>query len=109
MRERPGVPHVGVSSAVITLDAPVAVSRDSPGATGKGWTFAQQETERYIEQIRAFSSRCPQGAPLLIKDARIIALFDFWLQATRAEEFRLKVIVPVRNPIEVAASLHGVT
>jgi hypothetical protein len=69
------------------------------------WIFGQQETERYIEQIRAFLSRCPQGPPLLLKDARIIALFDFWLQAALAEEFLVKVIVPIRNPMEVAASL----
>ena len=69
------------------------------------WVFAQQETQRYIEQIRAFLGRCPQGRPVLIKDARIIALFDFWLQAALAEELRVKVIVPVRNPMEVAASL----
>jgi hypothetical protein len=69
------------------------------------WVFAQQETERYIQQIRAFLSRCPQGRPVLIKDARIIALFDFWLQAALAEEFRVRVIVPTRNPMEVAASL----
>lgn len=68
------------------------------------WVFAQQETERYIEQIRAFLGHCPQGRPVLIKDARIIALFDFWLRAALAEEFRVKVIVPVRNPMEVAAS-----
>jgi hypothetical protein len=69
------------------------------------WVFAQQETARYIEQIRAFLGRCPQGRPVLIKDARIIVLFDFWLQAALAEEFRIKVIVPIRNPMEVAASL----
>ncbi len=69
--------------------------------------FTQQETEHYIGQIRAFLSRCPPGSPLLIKDLRITALFDFWLQAARAEEFRVKVIVPFRNPTEVAASAGG--
>ena len=53
------------------------------------WTFAQPETERYIEQIRAFLSRCPQGPPLLIKDARIITLFDFWRQAALAAQTTL--------------------
>ena len=69
------------------------------------WNFVPRETERFIEQIRDFLRRCPQGAPLLIKDARIIALFDFWLQATLAEGFQVKVIVPIRHPMEVAASI----
>ena len=69
------------------------------------WTFAPAETERFIEDIRTFLGRCPQGAPLLIKDARIIALFDFWLRAALAEDYRVKVIVPIRHPMEVAASL----
>ena len=56
------------------------------------WTFAPAETERFIEDIRTFLGRCPQGAPLLIKDARIIALFDFWLRAALAEDYRVKVI-----------------
>jgi hypothetical protein len=68
-------------------------------------SFTQQETEHYVGQICAFLSRCPQGSPLLIKDPRITALFDFWLQAAQALEFRVKVIVAVRHPMEVAASL----
>jgi hypothetical protein len=70
------------------------------------WTFAPAETERFVEHIRTFLRRCPQGgAPLLIKDARIIALFDFWLPAALAEDYRVKMIVPIRHPMEVAASL----
>ena len=69
------------------------------------WTFAPAETQHFIEQIRTFLRRCPQGAPLLIKDARIIALFDFWLPATLAEDYRVRMIVPIRHPMEVAASL----
>ena len=67
--------------------------------------FTQQESQSYIAQIRAFLARCPRGAPLLIKDLRIAALSDFWLQAAQAEGFRVKVVIPVRHPMEVAASL----
>jgi hypothetical protein len=68
-------------------------------------SFTQQETEEYIGKIRDFLSRCPQSSQLLIKDPRIAALFDFWLRAAQAEGFRAKVIVAVRHPMEVAASL----
>jgi hypothetical protein len=68
-------------------------------------TFAPDVTQRYIAQICDFLRHCPQGAPLVVKDPRITALFDFWLQAARREGFCVKVIVAVRNPVEVVASL----
>lgn len=68
-------------------------------------TFAPDETERYTARIGAFLRECPQGAPLVVKDPRITALFDFWLEAARREGFCVKVIVAIRNPAEVAASL----
>jgi hypothetical protein len=67
--------------------------------------FAPDETERYIAEICAFLRHCPQGAPLVVKDPRITALFDFWLEAARRAGFCVKVIVAIRNPSEVAASL----
>jgi len=67
--------------------------------------FAVDETERYIAEIGAFLRDCPQGAPLIVKDPRITALFDFWLEAARRGGFCVKVIVAIRNPLEVAASL----
>lgn len=68
-------------------------------------SFTPEETQRCVGEIRDFLRRCPRGAPLLIKDPRIVVLFDFWMQAARAEEFRVKVVVAVRHPMEVAASL----
>lgn len=68
-------------------------------------SFSQQEREHYIGQIGDFLSRCPLGSQLLIKDPRIVTQFDFWLQAARARDFSAKVIVAVRHPMEVAASL----
>src|SRR5882757_7677084 len=69
-------------------------------------SFAPDETERYIAQICEFLHYCPQGdAPLVIKDPRITALFDFWLEAARRAGYGVKVIVALRNPSEVAASL----
>jgi hypothetical protein len=69
-------------------------------------SFAPDETERYIAQICEFLRYCPQGdAPLVIKDPRITALFDFWHEAARRAGYGVKVIVALRNPSEVAASL----
>jgi hypothetical protein len=68
-------------------------------------SFAPDEAEGFIGRIGAFLRHCPQGVPLVVKDPRITALFDFWLQAARRAGFSVKVIVAIRNPSEVAASL----
>ncbi|HEY6927494.1 MAG TPA: sulfotransferase [Steroidobacteraceae bacterium] len=68
-------------------------------------SLPRAEVERYIAQIGSFLSECPSGPPLVIKDPRITALFDFWLRGARQAGFDAKVIVPVRHPQEVAASL----
>ena len=67
--------------------------------------FPPDEAEDFIGQIGAFLRHCPQGAPLVVKDPRITALFYFWLRAARGEGFSVKVIVAIRHPSEVAASL----
>jgi glycosyltransferase involved in cell wall biosynthesis len=41
-----------------------------------------------------------------IKDARICRLLPFWLNALRAFGAVVKIVCPIRNPLEVAASLH---
>jgi hypothetical protein len=69
-------------------------------------SFAPEETERYLAQICEFLHHCPRGdAPLVIKDPRITALFDFWLEAARRVGYDAQVIVAIRHPSEVAASL----
>jgi hypothetical protein len=70
-------------------------------------SIAADETERFIAQIGAFFDQCPQGAPLVVKDPRITALFDFWLQAARRAGYGVKVVVAIRNPAEVVASLDA--
>ena len=69
--------------------------------------FAPAERESFIGQIRAFLGQCPNVPRLVIKDPRIVALFEFWLQAAWREGFQVKVIIPIRHPREVVASLSA--
>ena len=68
-------------------------------------TFAPEERAAFIAQIRKFLSECPDVPRLVIKDPRIVALFEFWRQAAREEGIQAKVIIPIRHPQEVVASL----
>jgi len=64
-----------------------------------------RERGAYVERIRAFLEACPSERPLVLKEPRITALSDFWFEAARQAGFTLKVVLPVRHPAEVAASL----
>jgi hypothetical protein len=68
--------------------------------------FSAQEKETYIEQIRAFIERCHAQSPLVvIKEPRIAAAADFWFEASRRASTIAKVVIPIRHPDQVAASL----
>lgn len=74
--------------------------------------FSAQETETYIEQIRDFIERCYVAPLLVVKEPRIAALADFWFEASRRASVSAKVVIPIRHPDQVAASLaarDGVT
>jgi len=64
-----------------------------------------QERELYTEQIRAFLQACPDEPLLVIKEPRVVAVSDFWFEAARRAGLGVKIIIPVRHPEEVAASL----
>jgi hypothetical protein len=70
-----------------------------------GIPFTEKEQEAYIEQIRIFLEKCPNEPVLVIKEPRIVALSDFWFEAAHRAGFITKIIIPVRHPEEVAASL----
>jgi hypothetical protein len=67
--------------------------------------FDPRERQIYIEQIQKLLTAFT-GTPLtVIKEPRIVALSDFWFEATRRAGLTAKIIIPVRHPDEVAASL----
>lgn len=62
----------------------------------------------FIAEIAAFLRACRttgSSAPLVIKDPRISVLLPFWLAASASAGFSPHVVIPVRHPVEVAASL----
>jgi hypothetical protein len=67
--------------------------------------FSAEEKETCIEQIRALIERCRAGPLLVIKEPRIAALAEFWFEASRRASVTAKVVIPIRHPDQVAASL----
>lgn len=65
-----------------------------------------QQRAGFIEMIKEFLRSMP-GAPLIVvKEPRITALSEYWFAAVRELGFSLGVVIPVRHPQEVVASLR---
>lgn len=64
-----------------------------------------EDREGYVRDILAFLEGCPSAAILVIKEPRIPALSDFWFEASLQAGFSIKIVVPIRHPDEIAASL----
>jgi hypothetical protein len=63
------------------------------------------EGRPFVENIAAFLNRYVTEPLLVIKEPRITALTDFWFSAARRQGFSIAVVVAVRHPAEVGASL----
>lgn len=61
----------------------------------------------YVEKIKEFLRSLPNAPLAVIKEPRITALSDYWFEAVRQLEFPIGVVVPVRHPQEVTASLEA--
>ncbi len=83
--------HATYFDPTLRLQGEVPISRD--------------EKDSYVGQIRAFLEQCPDAPLLVVKEPRITALFEFWLEAAEQAGFTPKVVIPIRHPQEVVASL----
>lgn len=67
--------------------------------------FEKREREDIIEQIGYLLQAYPPEPLVVVKEPRIVALADFWLEAVRRAGLTAKFVIPVRHPNEAAASL----
>jgi hypothetical protein len=67
--------------------------------------ISAEESEAFIEEIQAFLSECPHRPITVIKELRVALLMEFWMEAARRCSVTSKIVIAVRHPTEVAASL----
>lgn len=67
--------------------------------------FTSEESAAFIERIKAFLLPLSAKPLLVIKEPRVTALSRFWFEAARQLDMSVRIVVPVRHPAEVAASL----
>ena len=87
------------------------------GALGSDWDdiFAPDETalnfddrERFErDACAAFDAEFGEASQIVIKDPRCCLLTGFWKRALARSGFRADFVLTVRNPLEVAGSLHA--
>lgn len=61
--------------------------------------------EEYIQHIREFLSGPFSGPALLVKQPDITEVMELWIEACRRDGVSLKIVIPIRHPGEVFASL----
>ena len=67
--------------------------------------FDAEENAACIAEIGAFLTTLPAAPLVVIKDPRITALSGMWFEAARLAGFDIAVVIAVRHPQEVIASL----
>ncbi len=67
--------------------------------------FGSELRAAYIDRIEAFLRALPAAQLLVVKEPRITALSDFWFEAASRLGLAIRVVIAVRHPEEVVASL----
>jgi hypothetical protein len=67
--------------------------------------ISAEEREAFVRKLQAFLSECPSGDVLVVKELRIAPLLEFWLEAARRNSLSTRVVVLIRHPREVVASV----
>ncbi|SPU44083.1 sulfotransferase family protein [Brevundimonas diminuta] len=65
-----------------------------------GTNLRQRAAEKLHEEFGKADS-------IVIKDPRICRFYPFWRQVLESADYQPFVVLPIRDPAEVAASLHG--
>lgn len=64
-----------------------------------------EDGESYIKRVQACLSGLDQGKVSVIKHPDITEFIGFWLEAASREDVSIKVVIPIRHPLEVFASI----
>ena len=86
---------------------------ESAGSSWDDWTacspdwFSSPVADEFNERAaRIFAEEHGTQRLTVIKDPRLARLLPFWLKSLRASGVDPVVMIPIRNPLEVAQSLH---
>lgn len=77
-------------------------------------SIEDSEKESYIKQVQSVLSGIDQGHVAVVKHPCITEFMEFWLEAASREGVSIKVVIPIRHPQGVFASMdamgkaHGV-
>lgn len=69
--------------------------------------FGSELRAAYVEQIQAFLRALPAGPLHVVKEPRITGLSAFWFEAASRLGLAIRVVIAVRHPEEVVASLSA--
>jgi hypothetical protein len=71
----------------------------------EGWRDTAQGQEQITELVQTIEAEFGDAAQIVLKDPRICRLFPLWKAALQQAGYSPAVVIPLRHPLEVAASL----
>ena len=72
----------------------------------KGW-FSSEYAESSINELsKNFSTDFPGKGPMVLKDPRLSLFLPLWKEFVKKMDLESFYIIPLRHPMDVAASLH---
>jgi hypothetical protein len=86
--------------------ASAGVAWNSWESLGQDWYTSGKSAQYMTEAIELVESRFARSTLFVIKDPRIARLLPFWRTVLEESKINTKVILPLRKPAEVAASLE---
>jgi len=75
-------------------------------ALNPGWAQSPIRADFMRRAAQVLRSEFEDGSLIVLKDPRICRFAPFWLDVLSQEGFDPRIVIPVRNPFEVASSLE---
>ena len=101
--------HWGESEPIRSLNDELLTaagsSWDDVSAFPASWLASTEADEFAKRMVETLANEYPGESPFLVKDPRICRLVPFWLRVLEDFGAQIAFVLPVRNPLEVAASL----
>lgn len=101
----------GESAPIVELNEEVLASAgsswDDVAPFPPGWALSPAADDFKRRMLAAIESEYPGSAPFVLKDPRICRLLPFWFSVFEQARIDPAFVMPIRNPLEVAASLSA--
>jgi hypothetical protein len=96
---------IGIHDELLNLIGPLQADPFDPLSLPTAWQNTQQTQRAKYQLMDHVETEFAGSSLFVVKDPRISRLLPLWIDALKALSINVIVVIPFRNPLEVAASL----